>query len=506
MGLGLGTRTSLSSRLADAWAHTWRWTLFAAGVVIGAYLLLDRGIANGAVTAAALGVLTIGCVLSGAKPMAIPLLATPALFVVERIGLGGGDLTVSDAALAAAFASAVFLGDRDLSPPLKALLRFNLVYQFATLFTVIVNPYIQNTVEWFHAWLLISGALIAGWAIGRAGKARTAFVLVHLVVTAIALGTMATAVFAFAGGEFAAIYPQWPWPMHKNFAGGALAFAAFLAYVNPDWAQIPKRWARSAMVLFLLALVLTQSRQAVIGFLVALLVHVVRQGAARHWLLISVTAIPGVILIVQSVIEQIESQNRFNSVYQRLEWMGEVYALWKHSPIFGHGLRYWYVHPTANFQPPQAEIEVVVSAGLVGLAGFLIMWLGIVVVLWRLDIRFGMLALGSVLARIVQAQFDLFWVSAQVSIPFFIAGICLGAQALAVANGESTGYWNVRGRRIVRNTHGGGDGDPRLLPGAAAPRDRDRAAGAGRSGSRIRMDRAPDADLSGIGKRLREGP
>ncbi len=30
---------------------------------------------------------------------------------------------------------------------------------------------------------------------------------------------------------------------------------------------------------------------------------------------------------------------------------------------------------------------------------------------------------------LVQAQFDLFWVAAQVSIPFVIAGICLGAMA-----------------------------------------------------------------------------
>ncbi len=457
----MGTNTRQSRRsagqtsvvplwLRDLWADTWRWVLFAAGVAAGAYLLLDRGVANGVVTAAAIGLLVIGAVVSASKPMAIALMATPALFVVERVGLGAGDLTASDVALAAAFGSAVFLGDRDLSPPLKALLRLNLVYQFATLFTVIVNPFSQNVIEWFHAWLLVSGALLAGWAIGRAGRARTALILVYLVATSIAVGTFAGALMLLAAGEFGAVYPPWPWPMHKNFAGGALAFAAFISYVNPDWAQIPLRWARTATVVFLAGLVLTQSRQAVIGFLVVLLIYVIRQGAARHWVLISVIAIPGMVLIIQSVIEQIESQNRFNSVYQRLEWIREVYALWKHSPFFGHGLRYWYVHPTANFQPPQAELEVLASAGAVGLAGFLIMWLGVVIVLWRVDRRFGTLALGMVLARIVQAQFDLFWVSAQVSIPFFIAGICLGAQALAVSRGEATGYWNQPSKKSPR--------------------------------------------------------
>ncbi|WP_164233000.1 O-antigen ligase family protein [Microbacterium hydrocarbonoxydans] len=469
--MGTNTRQSRGSAavpswLRDLWGDAWRWVLFAGGVAAGGYLLLDRGVANGIVTAAAIGALLVGAVLSSSKPMAIALMATPALFVVERVGLGGGDLTASDVALAAAFGSAVLLGDRDLSPPLKALLRLNLIYQFTTLFTVIVNPFTQNLIEWFHAWLLISGALLGGWAIGRAGKARFALILVYAVATLIALGTLTGAALMIPSGEIEAVYPQWPWSMHKNFAGGALAFAAFVAYVNPDWAQIPKRWARSALVLFLVALLLTQSRQAMVGFLVALLVHVVRQGAARHWVLITAIAVPGVVLIVQSVIEQIESQNRFNSVYQRLEWMGEVYALWKHSPIFGHGLRYWYVHPTANFQPPQAELEVIASAGIVGLLGFIAMWLGILIVLWRVDRRFGMLALGLVLARIVQAQFDLFWVSAQVSIPFFIAGICLGAQALAVTAGDAGGFWNEKHHRASRRS--------RALPARAARR-RERA-------------------------------
>ncbi|WP_180969076.1 O-antigen ligase family protein [Microbacterium aurantiacum] len=459
--------TGQPSRLRDWWAGVWRWVLFACGVAAGGYLLLDRGIANGVVTAAAIGVFLIGAVLTASQPMAIALMATPALFIVERIGIGPGDLTVSDAALAAAFGTAVFLGDRDLSPPLKALLQLNLIYQFTTVFTVIINPFAQNAIEWFHAWLLVSGALLSGWAIGRAGKARTALILIYAVSTLIALGTLATALMLVAAEDFGAVYPQWPWPMHKNFAGCALAFAAFVAYINPDWAQIPQRWARAAMILFLLALALTQSRQAMIGFLVALLVHVFRQGAARHWILITLIAVPSAFLIVQSVIEQVDSQNRFNSVYQRVEWIQEVYALWKHSPFVGHGLRYWYVHPTANFQPPQAELEVVASAGLVGLLGFVVMWIGIIAVLWRVDIRFGMLALGSVLARIVQAQFDLFWVSAQVSIPFLIAGICLGAQALAVSRGETEGFWNDRRRRTGRVAPRRGG---RRVPAALGPR------------------------------------
>ena len=148
-----------------------------------------------------------------------------------------------------------------------------------------------------------------------------------------------------------------------------------------------------------------------------------------HVVLTILLAIPAAWLIVQTVIEQVDSQNQFNSYYQRLDWLREVYALWKLSPVFGHGLRYWYGDTFANFQPPQAEVEVLASAGVVGLIGFIVMWVGVIVVLWRVDRRFGTLALAVVLSRIVAAQFDLFWVAAQVSIPFVIAGICLGAMA-----------------------------------------------------------------------------
>lgn len=418
------------SFLGSIWANVWRWVLFAAATVIAAYFILDRGLEGGETAALALGVIVIGVVLTPRHPMILPLMALPAAFVTARVGFGVGDLTVSDLAIALGFVSVALLAKRDFSPTMRAMLWLNTIYQFATLFTVIVNPFPQNTVEWFHAWLLISGALLLGWGVGRAGLLRTGLLLILGIGALIAVGTIATAVVVFVTEGFQPVYPEWPWPMHKNFAGGAMAFVALIAFIRPAAAQLPRRITTPALWLFLLALALTQSRQAAIGLLLAMLIYVLRSGASRHRALVALLAVPGAVLIVQSVIEQVESQNKFNSTYQRIEWFREVYALWKHSPIFGHGLRYWYVHPTANFQPPQAELEVVASTGLLGLAGFAVMWIGFLVVLWKFwgaHPQFGALAFAVVFTRIVQAQFDLFWVAAQVSIPFLIAGLCLGA-------------------------------------------------------------------------------
>jgi hypothetical protein len=419
------------ARIADFWANAWRWVLIAAGAAFAVYFLLERSTGNQIMTAIAVAALAIGAVLTASRPLAIALMAMPALFIVQRIGLGGGDLSVSDVALAAALGTAILLGHRPYSRPMRALLWLNLLYQFATLFTVIINPYTENTVEWFHAWLLISGALVVGWALGRAGLAKYAFLAMIAAACVIALGTIVSGVFSYASGDFGPVYPSFPFSMHKNAAGTLMAFAALIVYVNPPWAELPVRWTRLALGVLLLAVLLTQSRQAWIGLVVAVIVVVFRRGG--HSRLALLLVIPALWLVVSMVIEQVESQNSHNSFFQRLDWLREVYAFWKHAPIFGHGLRFWYVDPVLPYQPPQAELEVVASAGVVGLLAFIVMWVGILIVLFRLDPRFGTLAVAAVLSRIVQAQFDLFWVTAQVSVPFVIAGICVGAQALAAS-------------------------------------------------------------------------
>ncbi|WP_292832158.1 O-antigen ligase family protein [Microbacterium sp.] len=415
-------------RIADWWANAWRWVLFATGAALSGYFLLEQGVSNGIFTAGAIAALVIGASITQSKPMAIALMAMPALFIVERVALGGLGLSVSDVALAAAFGTAVLLGTRPYSRALRQLLWLNFFYQFTTLFTVIVNPYAANTVEWFHAWLLVSGAMVVGWALGRGGYARIALLLIVGTACVIAVGTLITGILQYASGDFGPVYPLVPLPIHKNLAGTAMAFAAVVAYANPDWMAWRKNWASAAFWLLILAILMTQSRQAIVGLIFAIVLIASRRGASGRSRLVLLLVIPGIWLVTVMVIEQVESQNQYNSVFQRLQWFREVYALWKLSPVFGHGLRYWYTDTTAAFQPPQAELEVLASAGLVGLVGFVAMWIGIIFVLWHVDPRFGTLALAVTLSRLVQGQFDLFWVAAQVSIPFVIAGICLGAK------------------------------------------------------------------------------
>ncbi|WP_402467114.1 O-antigen ligase family protein [Isoptericola aurantiacus] len=403
-------------------------------VVLGAASVLDQQYAGLAAVA------ILACGLLFHDPMSLPVLAMPAVVIVERFGAGGIDLTISDIVLFGAFWIALVFAPRPFSRPMRSMLWLNALYQVATIFTVIANPYQANTVEWFHAWVLISGALVVGWAVGRSGHARLGMTLFLAACGVLAVSTLVQWAGQVAAGNFGAVYPTWPFGMHKNFVGDVVAFAAVVAYARPSWMGWTKRWALPMFWLCTAAVVASQARQAMVGLAVALVILVLRpEPGRRHSKLILLAVAVAGVYVLTLVNDQLESGNEFNSAYQRLTWYEQALSVWNQNPAFGVGLRWWTAGRTDyEFQPPNAELEVLTSAGAVGLAGFLVMFAGMFVVLWRMDRRYGSLALALVASRLVQAQFDLFWVAIQSSVPFLLAGVCLGVQARHAA-GPPTG-------------------------------------------------------------------
>ena len=53
----------------------------------------------------------------------------------------------------------MFLGKRPYSRPMRTMIWLSVIYQVSTMFTLVLNPYKANVVEWFHAGLLVAGAL-----------------------------------------------------------------------------------------------------------------------------------------------------------------------------------------------------------------------------------------------------------------------------------------------------------------------------------------------------------
>ena len=363
----------------------------------------------------------------------VPLLMTIPVLVSMRVVAGGVDLSLSDAALFLAFFPALFFAERPWSPAMRSMVWFGVIYQASILFTVVANPYTANVVEWVHSGLLTIGALVVGWSIGREGHARLGMTLLLLGSSAVAVIAIVTALIQYSHGNFDAVYPNWPYPLHKNAIGCLCGLAAGIAYARPPWVRWPTLFAQVNFWIAIGGILAAQSRQALVGLAVALVVITLRsQGSSkeRRSKIILLAALPAVGIVASLVQSQIASGKEYNSFFQRIEWFKKSIEIWQSDPLFGVGLRWWYTDRfEERFQPPNVVMEQLSTAGIFGLAGFVLMVAGCLVVLWRIDPTYGLVAFTVLLNRLVQGQLDLFWVAVQTSIPFLVAGIALGALA-----------------------------------------------------------------------------
>ena len=350
-------------------------TLFAIGVLL--ILGVGYAVPSNPIYALliALAVCAFGVTLMDSA--FVPLMMVIPALVSYRIGVGGANLTVSDAALFIAFFPAVFFAQRPFTPLLRTLIWFGVIYEASTFFTLVANPYTANVVEWVHAGLLTVGTLVVGWSIGREGHARLGLTILLLGVTVIGASAIVQGLLQYAHGDFDSVYPAWPFPMHKNAAGCILGIAAALAYARPPWVRWHPLFGQICFWICVLGILTTQSRQALTGLAVGLIVVVLRtQGSSRERrskiILLGVApALAGVYFLVRS---QIATGNEYNSFFQRVDWFKESIRIWKTDPLFGVGLRWWYTDRFPDkFQPPNAILEMLSTAGLFGLAGYVLL-------------------------------------------------------------------------------------------------------------------------------------
>ena len=417
-------------RIADWWADAWRWVL--GGIRRSRRHLLHpraRGRRRRRRSRSSSVAFVIAAALTPPRSRSRSRCSPcRACWSRSASALGGGDLSVSDAALAAAFGTALLLGHRPYSRAAAPLLLLNLVYQFATLFTVIVNPYVLNTSSGSTPGCWSRARSSSAGRSARAGYGRLALSLI--VVTALRVRgrpRSSQGVLQYAAGTSARRRRPGRGRCTRTSSEPCSRSARSSRTSTPTGWAGPRGGRGSRSGSWSAAIVVAQSRQALIGSS--------RRSSSPCFAGAPPDAPAGCSCCSSRrpgsssamVIEQIESQNRHNSVFQRVEWFREVYHFWRESPIFGHGLRYWYNPGELPFQPPQAELEVarlrrrrrphrvprdVDRRARRALAR-------------RPALRH---ARGRRTARrLVQAQFDLFWVAVQVSVPFVVAGICLGA-------------------------------------------------------------------------------
>lgn len=371
---------------------------------------------------AASAVLACGIIVY--DPMVIVSLAVPATLLLVRVN---GVLSVSDLVLAAATAIAiVMIRPRGLSS-MQSLLWAGAAYSAASIPTLVLNVYSENVVEWFHELVLVLGSLVVGFAIGRTGRAKFAvgsYITGCLVIAVWAVGKFLV-VFAQTGQAMEVYLPQ----LHKNTIGGMVSAAIVIVYARPPWLRLPSFAYWSTLTVLAAGVAVSQSRQGMIAAVAGLMLVSLRRRpeTGRRPKLIWFAAVPVLIYALSMLETQLESDNRFNSAYQRLTWYQDSIDIWLSSPIFGVGLRWWYTPRFGDgFQPPNAELEVLTSVGAVGLLAFIALFAVALVALWRLDPAYGTVGAAVVLTRLAQAQLDLYWVAGQASLLWIIAGVAYG--------------------------------------------------------------------------------
>ncbi len=399
------------------------------GVVLG--VLTARDPALGIVVAA--GIVILGIAIADLSLVVVA--AVPATLVLLRVG---GLLSISDLVLAGSTVGAfLLLRGRDVRG-LQPLLWAGTVYLAAAIPVQILHPYSDNVLEWLHELVLVVGSMVVGFAIGREGRARRALSAYLIACSGIGGWAAVVAGLAFVRtGAFEAVYLP---GLHKNTIGGMLAVAVVIAFARPVWAGWTRGWAYTALALCGLGVLAAQSRQGLVGAIVGMLFIAIRPRpqTGRHSRWVWLAVIPVGAYVLSEVNAQLASDNRFNSAHQRLTWYDDALQVWQESPIFGVGLRWWYTDRfEARFQPPNAELEVLTSVGVVGLIAFLVMFAVALRFLIRMDPVYGTVGAAVVLTRFAQAQFDLYWVAGQASLLWIVAGICCGVQARDRAAAEA---------------------------------------------------------------------
>jgi polysaccharide biosynthesis protein PslJ len=400
--------------------------VLAAVLAAAAVLGVLAGVATELVVPVAAGILLIA--LAIADLTLIPTLAVPATLVLTRVG---GALSVSDVVLALAAVVAMLLIRNRGAMTMQPMLWAGAIYLAAAIPTLVLNPYSANAIEWVHELFLVIGSMVVGFVAGREGKARLALGLYLVACCGIGIAAAIYTATAFLhSGDFAPAYlPE----LHKNTIGGMLAAAFVIAFARPVWLHLRRRWAYLAMALCALGLAASQSRQGLVGALIGVLFVALRprpqSGKRAKW--VWLLSIPVAAYVITQVQSQLGSSNQFDSAHQRIAWYSDALHVWQQSPVFGVGLRWWYTDRfSVAFQPPNAELEVLSSVGVIGLIGFLLMFAVALWLLIRMNPIYGTVGAAVVLTRFTQAQFDLYWVAGQASLLWIVVGICYGVQAL----------------------------------------------------------------------------
>jgi O-antigen ligase len=405
-------------------AHTTRNLAIGSGLAAAA---LAGGLASPhekiAVLVAALAV-GVGVVI--VDPTLVLVFAVPGTLLVQRLGGGaaGSSVDLSDVILFLGTALAVPAVAWNRARALCAALIWAVLYEAVLLLSILDNPNSHDAIEWGHRIFLVAGAMTVGWVVAVNGRAQQAIRILLVGADVLAL----VAVFYAVKLHFQPA--QWG-AYQKNYVGSIMWMVVVIAHLNPPWAKISVRLARVTKYLCLVALLASQSKQAIIALVLAILIATFRQKSLRRRskaILLAVGPLAVFAYIVAAAEVKKYENHGYNSVKERSLAYSAAIDIWKLNPWFGQGPRWWYLSKfPGEIQPPNILLEAITESGILGAAALLLMIVAVMVVLARLPKEIATVALVLVLGRAVEGIFDLYWASADGALPWLVVGLSLGA-------------------------------------------------------------------------------
>ena len=178
-------------------------------------------------------------------------------------------------------------------------------------------------------------------------------------------------------------------PDAQNFAGCLLGVAAALAYARPTWMGWPKPWSLAAFWICVVGILATQSRQSLVALALVLIVLVLKRDPhRRRSKVILVTVVPASRSSAPGS-RPAGVGNQFNSANRRLNWFEDSWWSGVSSP--GWEPLAMVVHRPVPVRLPASQRRDggPQQPGVIGLAAFLVLMLGALVVLWKMDPVYG---------------------------------------------------------------------------------------------------------------------
>ncbi len=207
----------------------------------------------------------LAAALALVDPLLFPVLTLPATLLLQRLGGSaiGSSVDLSDVVLLAGTGLAITMVPWGSARALRRVLLLDLTYQVLILTSLVAAHGSTEILAWLHRWLLVSGGVLVGWVVARGGRARQA-------VSLFLAGTALLAIIALVHAVGSGFQPAQFGLYQKNYIGEVMVPAIVVAHLDPPWLALDRRLARSVIALDLLALLASQSKQAIVELIFVL--------------------------------------------------------------------------------------------------------------------------------------------------------------------------------------------------------------------------------------------